>query len=248
MVTDEFDSWNPDLDHLRLELQARKQRESALEAALAEKELTENEIRKKVEEGKKREAALENDLANMWVLVAQLKKEVGAVKEAKVHEIRPIDIDHVSNPSTDDGEIINSVLKERQISDVIESGCVIPKEEPLVARLKARLQEMKEKELTSLPNGDVNSHLCKTCYESTTTAMLLPCQHFCFYLTPSQTGICYNSTVCVFGGIFLLINLYVGHSTLCGSSVHAFVSLAVHFSAKALSEAGCSRRWFDAQG
>ena len=138
MVTDEFDSWNPDLDHLRLELQARKQRESALEAALAEKELTENESRKKVEEGKKREAALENDLANMWVLVAQLKKEVGAVKEAKVNEIRPIDIDHVSNPSTDDGEIINSVLKERQISDVIESGYVIPKEEPLVARLKVK--------------------------------------------------------------------------------------------------------------
>ncbi|KAL1801801.1 hypothetical protein ACET3Z_030448 [Daucus carota] len=193
MVTDEFDSWNPDLDHLRLELQARKQRESALEAALAEKELTENESRKKVEEGKKREAALENDLANMWVLVAQLKKEVGAVKEAKVNEIRPIDIDHVSNPSTDDGEI-NSVLKERQISDVIESGFVIPKEEPLVARLKARMQEMKEKELTSLPNGDVNSHLCKICFESTTTAMLLPCQHFC--LCKSCSVACVECPIC----------------------------------------------------
>ncbi|KAK1402671.1 kinesin-like protein KIN-7D, mitochondrial [Heracleum sosnowskyi] len=192
MVTDEFDSWNPDLDHLRLELQARKQRESALESALAEKEMIESECRKKVEEGKKREAALENDLANMWVLVAQLKKEGGAVKEANIKERRTDEIDHVSNPSTDDGEIINSVLKERQFSDVAESDYVT-KEEPLVARLKARMKEMKEKVLT-LPNGDVNSHLCKICFESTTTAMLLPCQHFC--LCKSCSVACVECPIC----------------------------------------------------
>ncbi|GAB4856778.1 Kinesin-like protein KIN-7K, chloroplastic [Ancistrocladus abbreviatus] len=54
--------------------QASKQREAALEAALAEKEFAEEECRKKVDEAKKSEASLENDLANMWVLVAKLKK------------------------------------------------------------------------------------------------------------------------------------------------------------------------------
>ncbi|KAL0376181.1 UNVERIFIED_CONTAM: Kinesin-like protein KIN-7D, mitochondrial [Sesamum calycinum] len=75
MVNVDFDSWNLDPEDLKLELQARKQREASLEAALAEKEILEDEYRKKIEEAKKREAALENDLANMWVLVAQLKKE-----------------------------------------------------------------------------------------------------------------------------------------------------------------------------
>ncbi|GAB4849363.1 hypothetical protein Ancab_004165 [Ancistrocladus abbreviatus] len=51
---------------LKIELQARKQREAALEAALAEKEFAEEECRNKVDEAKKREASLENDLANMW--------------------------------------------------------------------------------------------------------------------------------------------------------------------------------------
>ncbi|KAL8156351.1 kinesin-like protein KIN-7D, mitochondrial isoform X2 [Apium graveolens] len=192
MVTDEFDSWNPDLDNLKLELQARKQRESALEAALAEKEMMENECRKKVEEVKKREAALENDLANMWVLVAQLKKEGVAVKDANIKEKRTDEIYHVSNPSTDDGEIINPVLEERQISDVTESDSVT-KEEPLVARLKARMKEMKEKVL-SLPNEDIYSHLCKICFESTTTAMLLPCQHFC--LCKSCSVACVECPIC----------------------------------------------------
>ncbi|GAB4856182.1 hypothetical protein Ancab_014108 [Ancistrocladus abbreviatus] len=59
-------------------LKASKQREAALEAALAEKEFAEEECRKKVDEAKKREASLENDLANMWVLVAKLKKEGGS--------------------------------------------------------------------------------------------------------------------------------------------------------------------------
>ncbi|GAB4856347.1 hypothetical protein Ancab_014270 [Ancistrocladus abbreviatus] len=64
-------------------LLASKQREAALEAALAEKEFAEEECRKKVDEAKKREASLENDLANMWVLVAKLKKEGGAIPDSK---------------------------------------------------------------------------------------------------------------------------------------------------------------------
>ncbi|GAB4858576.1 hypothetical protein Ancab_010050 [Ancistrocladus abbreviatus] len=43
---------------LKIELQASKQREAALEAALAEKEFAEEECRKKVDEAKKREASL----------------------------------------------------------------------------------------------------------------------------------------------------------------------------------------------
>lgn len=48
------------------------------------------------------------------------------------------------------------------------------------------MQEMKEKELMHLPNGDANSHVCKVCFESTTAAMLLPCRHFCCKLEPSS--------------------------------------------------------------
>ncbi|GAB4837070.1 hypothetical protein Ancab_001983, partial [Ancistrocladus abbreviatus] len=66
-----------------IELQASKQREAALEAALAEKEFAEEECRKKVDKAKKREASLENNLANMWVLVAKLKKEGGAIPDSK---------------------------------------------------------------------------------------------------------------------------------------------------------------------
>ncbi|KAL2477120.1 Kinesin motor family protein [Forsythia ovata] len=52
MVHDDFDSWSLDPDDLKMELHARKQRESALEAALAEKEILEDEYRKKFEDGK----------------------------------------------------------------------------------------------------------------------------------------------------------------------------------------------------
>ncbi|GAB4849805.1 Kinesin-like protein KIN-7D, mitochondrial [Ancistrocladus abbreviatus] len=68
---------------MKIELQASKQREAALEAALAEKEFAEEECRKKVDEAKKREASLKNDLANIWVLVAKLKKEGGAIPDSK---------------------------------------------------------------------------------------------------------------------------------------------------------------------
>ncbi|KAJ6671427.1 CENTROMERE PROTEIN E [Salix viminalis] len=129
MHSDDFESWNLDPDDLKMELQARKQREAALEASLAEKEFIEDEYRKRCEEAKKREEALENDLANMWVLVAKLKKD-GSVP---------------------------GVNADGRLGDVDGT----PKEEPLVVRLKARMQEMKEKELKSMGNGDANSHVCK---------------------------------------------------------------------------------------
>ncbi|EEF49475.1 kinesin heavy chain, putative [Ricinus communis] len=158
MHSDDFESWSLDPEDLKMELQARKQREAALETALAEKEFIEEEYRKKAEEAKKREEALENDLANMWVLVAKLKKEGGAVPEANSDE-RLNDIINVSEPKMN-GVDQSSVLKERQVLDASKPTDEST-EEPLVVRLKARMQEMKEKELKYLGNGDANSHMCK---------------------------------------------------------------------------------------
>ncbi|CAH2075901.1 unnamed protein product [Thlaspi arvense] len=191
---EEFDSWNVDPEDLKMELQARKQREAALESALAEKEFIEDEYRKKAEEAKRREEALENDLANMWVLVAKLKKDNGALSE-------------VNNTATDTARELeknqsNMVLKERQVSSAPRQPEVVvvgkteetPKEEPLVARLKARMQEMKEKEMKSQANGDANSHICKVCFESPTAAILLPCRHFC--LCKSCSLACSECPIC----------------------------------------------------
>ncbi|EOA15945.1 hypothetical protein CARUB_v10004039mg [Capsella rubella] len=189
---DEFDSWNLDPEDLRMELQVRKQREVALESALAEKEFIEDEYRKKAEEAKRREEALENDLANMWVLVAKLKKDNGALPEPNVTE-----------PAKElEKRQSNAVLKERQVSIAPRQPDVIvvakteetPKEEPLVARLKARMQEMKEKEMKSQANGDTNSHICKVCFESPTAAILLPCRHFC--LCKSCSLACSECPIC----------------------------------------------------
>ncbi|KAG5547843.1 hypothetical protein RHGRI_013503 [Rhododendron griersonianum] len=185
---DDFDSWDLNTDDVRMELQARKQREAALEAALAEKEYVEDEYRKKVEEAKKREAALENDLANMWVLVAQLKSEGGAIAELNERTINDR-ITHVVDAKIEDVDCKDSLLKERQVSDVIKPAQDASKEESLVVRLKARMQEMKEKEAKLLANGDANSHVCKVCFESPTTAMLLPCRHFSW---PYHHSTCYK--------------------------------------------------------
>ncbi|KVH88970.1 Kinesin, motor domain-containing protein [Cynara cardunculus var. scolymus] len=176
----DFDSRNLDPEDLKRELQARKQREASLEAALAEKELIEDEYRKKVDESKKKEAALENDLANMWVVVAQLKKEAGGVvpESNTNNEGHAERNENVNEPQIDNGDFNNTVLKERQILDVQQMAHDVPKEEPLVARLKARMQEMKEKEVNYNGNVDANSHVCKVCFESPTTTMLLPCRHF----------------------------------------------------------------------
>ncbi|KAK4437724.1 Kinesin-like protein KIN-7D, mitochondrial [Sesamum alatum] len=194
MVNDDFDSWDLDPDDLKMELQARKQREAALEAALAEKEILEDEYRKKFEEAKKREAALENDLANMWVLVARLKKEGSVVQEAKVSGRQNEDTDQMSDLKVDDVDCKDPILQDRQDQDNSTPASAVPKEEPLVVRLKARMQEMKEKELRYNGNGDANSHVCKVCFESPTAAMLLPCRHFCLCKTCSLA--CSECPIC----------------------------------------------------
>ncbi|KAK8316300.1 hypothetical protein V6Z12_A13G034000 [Gossypium hirsutum] len=177
-----------------MELQARKQREAALEATLAEREFIEDEYRKKIEEAKKKEESLENDLANMWVLVAKLKKEVSATLESNTDKQNSHGMDNVEDPKANNTES-NNVLKERQVSEVSSKPAnEIPKEEPLVVRLKARMQEMKEKELKSLGNGDANSHMCKVCFESPTAAILLPCRHF--YLCKSCSLACSECPIC----------------------------------------------------
>ncbi|XP_071935393.1 kinesin-like protein KIN-7D, mitochondrial isoform X2 [Coffea arabica] len=193
LVHDDFDVWNLDHEDLKMELQARKQREAALEAALAEKEVLEDEYRKRVEEAKKREAALENDLANMWVLVAQLKKEGGAIQEPKHNDIQN-DSGERPNDSKIDDVCEDQIVVEVKPPDPIIPSAGIHREEPLVARLKARMQEMKEKELRYLGNGDINSHVCKICFESPTAAMLLPCRHFC--LCKSCSLACSECPIC----------------------------------------------------
>ncbi|KAF9620842.1 hypothetical protein IFM89_014779 [Coptis chinensis] len=185
-VFNEAEYWNLDPDEIRTELQAKKHREALLEAALAEKEAAEEEYRKRVDEAKKREAALENDLASMWVLVAKLKKEGGVVTELNTDE-RSIDagIDLVNDTEMNDNNSSSVVLKELHVLDGAKSISDSAKSvdgaelDPLVVRLKARMQEMKDKQLEALGTGDTNSHVCKVCFEAPTAALLLPCRHFC---------------------------------------------------------------------
>lgn len=131
---DELESWSLEVDDLKLELQARKQREVALEAALAEKEIMEDDYRKRVEEAKKREASLENDLANMWVLVAKLKKEGGAVTESNINKKIDEGEAHMNDTKTNDIE--GNIISKQEILDVSKPDNGIPKEESLVVRLK----------------------------------------------------------------------------------------------------------------
>ncbi|MED6179696.1 Kinesin-like protein KIN-7D, mitochondrial [Stylosanthes scabra] len=187
---DDFESWSLDAEDLKMELQARKQREAVLEAALAEKEFMEEEYRKKADEAKKREEALENDLANMWVLVAKLKKEGGTAPESNIDK-KNDGAEHMENPKTDD---IENIEPKEHVLNVSKPDIDIPKDEPLVARLKARMQEIKEKELKNFGNGDANSHVCKVCFESPTAAILLPCRHFC--LCKSCSLACSECPIC----------------------------------------------------
>ncbi|XP_059314265.1 kinesin-like protein KIN-7D, mitochondrial [Lycium ferocissimum] len=195
VVRDGFGTWDLDPDDLKKELQARKQREAALEATLVEKEILEDEYRKKVEEGKKREATLENDLANMWVLISQLRKKNGARQELKtVAERQNVGGDNMNDPKMNDNEYNDPILDDGQTVDHTTAVAEILKEDPLVARLKARMQEMKGKDHTYLGNADANSHACKVCFESPTSAMLLPCRHFC--LCKSCSLACAECPVC----------------------------------------------------
>ncbi|XP_028793548.1 kinesin-like protein KIN-7D, mitochondrial [Neltuma alba] len=191
-VLDDFEARSLEAEDMKMELQARKQREAALEAALAEKEFLEEEYRKKAEEAKKREAALENDLANMWVLVARLKKEGGSVPESNIDQQNGDGTGNIIDGPKNNDIGSNSAHRE-QVSDVLKSEDV-PKDESLVVRLKARMQEMKENE-NYFGNGDAtSSHVCKVCFESPTAAILLPCRHFC--LCESCSLACSECPIC----------------------------------------------------
>lgn len=146
LVHDDFDFWNLDPEDLKMELQARKQREASLEAALAEKEVLEDEYRKKAEEAKKREAALENDLANMWVLVAQLKKEGGTMQEMKNNNRHTDTGDHMHEAKVD---IIceDLIIKDGHVLEQITPSSDVHQEEPLVARLKVNTSRLKNNHL-----------------------------------------------------------------------------------------------------
>ncbi|XP_010315327.1 kinesin-like protein KIN-7D, mitochondrial isoform X1 [Solanum lycopersicum] len=195
VVRDGLGTWDLDTKDLKMELQARKQREAVLEAALVEKEILEDEYRKKVEEGKRREAALENDLANMWVLVSQLRKKNGATQDVKtVTERQNFGRRNMNDPEMFDSEYNDPIIDDEQTEDHATSVAEILKEDPLVARLKARMHEMKEKDHTYVGNADANSHVCKVCFESLTSAMLLPCRHFC--LCKSCSLACAECPIC----------------------------------------------------
>ncbi|XP_020600098.1 kinesin-like protein KIN-7K, chloroplastic isoform X2 [Phalaenopsis equestris] len=181
---DDTGSWNLDLDDMRMKLQAMKQREASLEAALAEKEILEEEYCRKFDESKKREAALENDLAGMWVLVAKLKKGVLSESELNVDAWSSNGVDVVDDQKENKNECGYGISKDLQLEDkqivpLNDQFNHNPVLEPMLSRLKARIQEMKEKELYCLENDDKNSHICKVCFESATAAVLLPCRHFC---------------------------------------------------------------------
>lgn len=66
--------------------------------------------------------------------------------------------------------------KELKSQDVKSLGNVDVKEKELKGNAHINTNE---KELKTYGNGDMNSHLCKVCFESPTAAILLPCRHFC---------------------------------------------------------------------
>ncbi|PNT67686.1 hypothetical protein BRADI_3g30547v3 [Brachypodium distachyon] len=180
---DEVGTLSLDLEDMKMELLARKQRETALEAALAEKELLEEEYKKKFDEAKKKELSLENDLAGMWVLVAKLKRGAFNISELNVDE-RSINLADITNDTKENKGDKTVALVEKQMSDDTLKSLTAedyrsPEFEPLLVRLKAKIQEMKEKETDPLSDKDGNSHVCKVCFESATAAVLLPCRHFC---------------------------------------------------------------------
>ncbi|XP_072958189.1 kinesin-like protein KIN-7K, chloroplastic isoform X1 [Typha angustifolia] len=183
-IYDDVECWGLDFEDMKIELLARKQREAALEDALAEKELLEEEYKRKLDVAKKRELALENDLAGMWVLVAKLKRGALDISELNVDErcSKAADVTYDQKENYDGNS--NPLLNGRQVSDFLAKSINTQEDrnsqlEPVLGRLKARIQEMKEKEIESLRNGDAPSHVCKVCFESPTAAVLLPCRHFC---------------------------------------------------------------------
>ncbi|KAF3796700.1 Kinesin-related protein 11 [Nymphaea thermarum] len=184
---DDVDYWNLDVDDMKKELHARKQREASLEAALAEREGAEEEYRRKYDEAKKREAELENELAGMWVLVAKLKRDGGVASELsgqRTNHGADFDVDLKEHDRDSNDYVVKEThrLDEtiKPVADERNRGAEL---EALVARLKARVQEkVKEKiEVKDevVDGRDTNSHVCKVCFEAPTAAILLPCRHFC---------------------------------------------------------------------
>lgn len=106
-----------DLDGLKTEVNVRKQREAVLEAALAEKEVIEEEYKRKLDEAKKRELTLENDLAGMWVLVARLKRGVLGVPEKNGHDERSSNVELVNG---DVREGVNKIEKEDGVAVLVD--------------------------------------------------------------------------------------------------------------------------------
>ncbi|KAL0356666.1 UNVERIFIED_CONTAM: Kinesin-like protein KIN-7D, mitochondrial [Sesamum calycinum] len=116
MVNDDFDSWDLDPDDLKMELQARKQRE-----------------------------------AGLWLFLEdEYRKKGSIVQEGKVSGRQDEDTDQISDLKVDDIDCKDPILQDRQDQDNSTPTSAVPKEEPLVVRLKARMQEMKEKELRDL--------------------------------------------------------------------------------------------------
>lgn len=138
---DDVECFNAELVDMKIELQARRQREAVLEATLSEKELLEEEYRKKFDEAKKREVALENDLAGMWVLVAKLKKGGSEISELSIDD-RPVNRKELINVHKENKNDCNGMLvKERPVSNGLikpngEQLNRSPELEPLLNRLK----------------------------------------------------------------------------------------------------------------
>lgn len=153
----------------------------AREAALVE-DLLEEEYKKKFDEANK-ELSLENDLASMWVLVAKLKRGALGISDLNVDD-RTVNLADITNSTKENKGGKNFALVEKQASeDSVKSLSseehTSPEFEPLLVRLKAKIQEMKEKDIDPLSDKDGNSHVCKVCFESAAAAVLLPCRHFC---------------------------------------------------------------------
>lgn len=138
---DDVECWNTELDDMKMELQARKEREAVLEAALAEKERLEEEYKRRFDEAKKREASLENDLAGMWVLVAKLKKGGSDISELPVVEMYANEAHLASDQRQNKNDYNDALAKDRQVSNGLTKpdGDRLnhsPDLEPLLSRLK----------------------------------------------------------------------------------------------------------------
>jgi centromeric protein E len=137
---DEVGTWSLDLEDMKMELQARRQREASLEAALAEKEHLEEEYKRKFDEAKKKELSLENDLAGMWVLVAKSKRGASGISDLNVDD-RSVNLADITNGTKENKGDKNFALVEKQVSDDTMKSLTAeeqtsPEFEPLLVRLK----------------------------------------------------------------------------------------------------------------